>query len=87
MVGLEQLGGPGDTDGAHGRILLQTRLLKGEGLQLHQSDVVFITAGVKPADVPALACAGACGGATAGLDFHYLGWMKMSLTGTISVVF
>ena len=46
MVGLEQLAGPGNTGGADGRVILKTLFLKRKLLQLHQSDVVLIGAGV-----------------------------------------
>lgn len=48
VVGLKELGGPGNTDGADGRVFLQTYLLVGKLLQLHQSYVVLIVAGVVP---------------------------------------
>lgn len=56
MVVLEQLGGPGDTDGRHSWILLKADVGVGQLLHLHQSDVVLISAGVEPAAVPELAC-------------------------------
>lgn len=49
MVRLKELGGPGNTDGTYGRVFLHTFLLKGKLLQLHQSNVVLIVAGVVPA--------------------------------------
>lgn len=49
VVGLKQLGGPGNADGAHRRIVLETFLLEGKLLHLHQSDVVLVAAGVVPA--------------------------------------
>lgn len=49
VVGPKELGGPGNTDGADGRVVLQTFVLVGKLLQLHQSDVVLIVAGVVPA--------------------------------------
>lgn len=49
VVGSKELGGPGNTDGSDGRVVLQTLVTEGKLLQLHQSDVVLITAGVVPA--------------------------------------
>ena len=49
VVGSKELGGPGNTDGSDGRVVLQTLVTEGKLLQLHQSDVILITAGVVPA--------------------------------------
>lgn len=51
VIGLEQLRGPGDTDGADGRILLHTYFLKGKLLQFYQSDVILVAGGVVSAEV------------------------------------
>lgn len=48
VVGLKELGGPGDTHGADGRVVQQTFVRERKLLQLHQSDVVLISAGVVP---------------------------------------
>ena len=50
VVGLKQLGGPGDADGPHRRVFLDAFLFEGKLLQLHQSDVVLIAGGVVPAE-------------------------------------
>lgn len=50
VVGLEELRGPGDADGADGRVVLQAFLLEGKLLQLQQSDVVLVV-GTVPAVV------------------------------------
>lgn len=49
VVRLKEVGGPGNADGSNGRVFLQTRVLEGKRLQLHQSDVVLVGAGVVPA--------------------------------------
>lgn len=46
VVGLEELGGPGNADGADGRIVLKAFLFERKLLQLQQGNVVLVGAGV-----------------------------------------
>ncbi len=52
MIGLEEVRSPRHTDCSHSRIVLKTFFLRGKLLQLHQSDVVLIAAGIVPAGHP-----------------------------------
>ncbi len=48
VVGMEEPGGPGNTDGAYSRVAQQTLVWEGKFHHLHQSDVILMCKWVKP---------------------------------------
>lgn len=88
VVGLEQVSGPGNAHSSDGRVVVEAFLGEGKLLELYERDVVLVGGGDVAAETRGLFL-------TQSLDSKRpdgsrpdsdLGWMRMSSTGTMSVV-